>query len=302
MSDVQSRLIDEGLLDYDHPAVAAPFPRPPVTNLSPLLSFEVLGVRVNAVRMFEAVDRMRSWVESPLRKTHFVVVTAMHVVAEARRNDRYRRILNSADLSVPDGMPLIWLARFHGYPLRDRVCGSDLMQNFCRITGNSYRHFFYGGGPGVAEKLANSLREKYGIVIAGTYTPPFRALTPAEEQEVSSLVENSSPHVLWVGLSSPKQEKWIEDHRHCLRIPVMLAVGGAFDMNSGTIARAPGWMRKSGLEWLHRLCFEPHRLWKRYLFTIPQAMCFVAMEILASSVWPSLREKGGTASVDSARE
>jgi N-acetylglucosaminyldiphosphoundecaprenol N-acetyl-beta-D-mannosaminyltransferase len=288
---------------HDYPPVAAPFLLPAVAaSLPPLPAFEVLGVRVNAVRMSEAVDRMRCWIDAPFRKTHFVAVTAMHPVAEARRNELYRRILNSADLSVPDGMPLIWLARFHGHPLKDRVCGADLMQTFCRVTGDAYRHFFYGGGPGVAERLAKSLHEKYGIVIAGTYTPPFRPLTPGEEEAMSSLVEHSSPDVLWVGLSSPKQEKWIEEHRHHLRIPVMLAVGAAFDMNSGTIRRAPGWMRQSGLEWLYRLWFEPRRLWKRYLFTIPQAMCFVAMEILVSALFPSLRGKSGPASVDPVRE
>jgi len=299
--DIQASVIDDLLLDGCHPAVV-PFQRLSVTSPPPLPSFEVLGVRVNAVRMSEAVDRMRRWIDAPFRKTHFVAVTAMHSVAEAHRNDFYQRILNSADLSVPDGMPLVWLARFHGYPLKDRVCGSDLMKAFCRATGEAYRHFFYGGGPGVAEKLANSLHEKYGIVVAGTYTPPFRALTRAEEEEVSSLVELSSPHVLWVGLSSPKQEKWIEEHRHHLRIPVMLAVGAAFDMNSGKTTRAPGWMRKSGLEWLYRLLSEPRRLWKRYLFTIPRAMCFVAIEVLASSVRPLFRDKAGTAPVDHVEE
>jgi N-acetylglucosaminyldiphosphoundecaprenol N-acetyl-beta-D-mannosaminyltransferase len=302
MGDVQARPTEQPMV-HDYQPVGAPFLRAPVTaNLPPLPSFEVLGVRVNAVRMSEAVDRMRCWVDAPFQKAHFVAVTAMHPVAEARRNDPYRRILNSADLSVPDGMPLVWLARFHGYPLKDRVCGSDLMQTFCQVTGDAYRHFFYGGGPGVAEKLGKSLHEKYGIVIAGTYSPPFRALTLAEEEEVSSLVEQSSPDVLWVGLSSPKQEKWIEEHRRHFRIPVMLAVGAAFDMNSGTTTRAPGWMRKSGLEWLYRLCFEPRRLWKRYLFTIPHAMCFVAKEILASSVFPSLPDKTRNASVDPVEE
>lgn len=294
--------IDDSMPENYYPAVAATFFGSPIATLPPLPAFDVLGVRVNAVRMSEAVDRMCAWADAPFLKTHFIAVTAMHPVAEARRNVLYRRILNSADLSVPDGMPLIWLARFRGYPLKDRVCGSDLMQTFCRVTGGAYRHFFYGGGAGVAERLANSLHQKYGIVIAGTYTPPFRALTPAEEEEISSLVQQSSPDVLWVGLSSPKQERWIAEHRHHLRVPVMLAVGAAFDMNSGTTGRAPGWMRKSGLEWLYRLWFEPTRLWKRYLFTIPLAMCFVAMEVLTSLVCPAHQAKPGAASLDAGQE
>ena len=177
-------------------------------------------------------------------------------------------------------MPLLWLARMYGYDLERRVCGSELMETFCRVTGSAYRHFFYGAGPGVAEKLAETLQQKYGILIAGTYTPPFRALTDREEQELAAVVAESSPDVLWVGLSSPKQEKWIHVHRNRLRVPVMLAVGAAFDMNSGATTRAPSWMGNAGLEWLYRLLCEPRRLWKRYLVTIPKAMLFVGLELL----------------------
>jgi len=154
------------------------------------------------------------------------------------------------------------------------------MDNFCRATGSAYRHFFYGGAPGVADQLAQALHEKHGIVIAGTYTPPFRALTEAEEGELAALVERASPDVLWVGLSTPKQEKWMYEHRQTLGVPVMLGVGAAFDMNSGNLRRAPKWMQDNGLEWLFRLGSEPRRLWRRYLVTIPQAVWFVCMELL----------------------
>jgi N-acetylglucosaminyldiphosphoundecaprenol N-acetyl-beta-D-mannosaminyltransferase len=135
----------------------------------------------------------------------------------------------------------------------------------------------------VAERLAQALHEKHGIVIAGTYTPPFRALTVAEEEELASFVDEASPDVLWVGLSSPKQEKWMYEHRHRLKVPVMLGVGAAFDMNSGNLRRAPEWMRQHGLEWLFRLASEPRRLWRRYLITIPKAVWFVCMELLQFS-------------------
>jgi N-acetylglucosaminyldiphosphoundecaprenol N-acetyl-beta-D-mannosaminyltransferase len=301
VSNLQASVVEGSVLETYHPAVAAPFLRV-VRDPPSLPSFEVLGVRVNAVQMSEAVERIRFWLDAPDRNTHFVAVTAMHSVAEARHNEAYRRILNSADLSVPDGMPLIWLARFNGFALKNRVCGSELMETFCRVTGSTYRHFFYGGGPGVAEKLAQSLHEKCGIAVAGTYTPPFRALTAAEEQEIASRVEQSSPDVLWVGLSSPKQERWIDEHRPHLKIPVMLGVGAAFDMNSGITRRAPGWMRESGMEWLHRLCSEPRRLWKRYLFTIPAAMGFVGLELLGASISSSTRSKGGSVPANRERE
>lgn len=302
ISNLEASVIHGAVLENHHPAVDAPLLLTVVPSPALLPSFEVLGVRVNAVQMSEAVERIRFWVDSPYRKSHFVAVTAMHPVAEARRNGVYRRILNSADLAVPDGMPLVWLARLNGFALKNRVCGSELMEAFCRTTGGAYRHFFYGGAPGVAEKLAQAFRKKYGIVVAGTYAPPFRALTEAEEREIASRVEESAPDVLWVGLSSPKQEKWIDEHRPHLKIPVMLGVGAAFDMNSGITRRAPVWMRQYGLEWLYRLWSEPRRLWKRYLFTIPVAVGFVGLELLRASISSWTRSKSGAVRADGARE
>jgi N-acetylglucosaminyldiphosphoundecaprenol N-acetyl-beta-D-mannosaminyltransferase len=181
-------------------------------------------------------------------------------------------------------MPLVWLGRLKGYPLRQRVCGAELMDAFCQASGNAYRHFFYGGAPEVAERLARVLHEKHGIVIAGTYTPPFRPLTEAEGKELASFVEKTSPDVLWVGLSTPKQESWMYDQLYKLNVPVMLGVGAAFDMNSGNLRRAPKWMRDNGLEWLFRLTSEPRRLWRRYLITIPKVAWFVCIELLQFSL------------------
>jgi len=248
-----------------------------------LPNFEVLGVRVDAVQMSNAVNQLRSWIDAPYTKTRYVAVTGMHGVAESRQNQLFLQVLNSADLIVPDGMPLVWFGRMKGFPLKHRVCGSELMEEFCRITGNSYRHFFFGGAPGVAEKLANLLREKYGVIVAGSYSPPFRPMTPGEEQQLASLVQQSAPDVFWVGLSTPKQELWMYQHRSSLKVPVMLGVGAAFDMNSGGLKRAPKWMRDRGLEWLFRLASEPRRLWKRYLITIPKAAWFVGMQLLEFS-------------------
>ncbi len=203
----------------------------------------------------------------------------MHGVAESRGDLHFREILNAADLVVPDGMPLVWLGRLHGFPMRHRVPGSELMEEFCQKTGSRYRHFFYGGGPGVAEDLAQQLQERHGITIAGTYTPPYRPLTPEEEEQVACQVNESAADVLWVGLSTPKQEKWMHAHRNTLRVPLMLGVGAAFDMNSGRLRRAPEWIRENGLEWLFRLVMEPRRLWKRYLVIIPRSVFSVSLEL-----------------------
>lgn len=248
-----------------------------------LPSFYILGIRVDAVQMSDAVATLRTWVNEPQPSARYVAVTGMHGIAESRNSEYLSAALNTADMVVPDGMPCIWVGRIKGFRLKHRVCGSELMAEFCRQTGREYRHFFYGGAPGVAEKLAGFLHEKYGIQIAGTYTPPFRPLTSEEETALASQVEQSAPQVFWVGLSTPKQEKWMYEHRLALKVPVMLGVGAAFDMNSGGVDRAPGWMRKSGLEWLFRLSTEPRRLWKRYLVTIPTAMWFVFLELLRPS-------------------
>jgi len=247
-----------------------------------LPNFEVLGVRVHAVQMADAIAQLRGWIRN--RETgRYVAVTGMHGVAESRQDRYFRKILNTADLVVPDGMPLVWLGRWHRYSLRQRVTGSELMATFCRETGPLCRHFFYGGAPGVADDLARALHERHGIVVAGTYVPPFRPLTPEEEREVAARVDEAAADVLWVGLSTPKQERWMYEHREKLKVPVMIGVGAAFDMNSGKLRRAPTWMQEHGLEWLFRLVAEPQRLWRRYLVTIPKTAWFVCLELIRES-------------------
>jgi N-acetylglucosaminyldiphosphoundecaprenol N-acetyl-beta-D-mannosaminyltransferase len=241
-------------------------------------SFHILGVRVDAVTTDDAVRRVREFIEG--RKTGcYVAVTGMHGVAEARQDPHFREILNRADLVVPDGMPLVWLGRWYGHALRRRVPGPELMLAFCEKTGSRYRHFFYGGAPGVAEDLAECLRRRYQITTAGIYSPPFRPLTEREERELAALIEQAAPDVLWVGLSTPKQENWMYQHRDKFKVPVMFGVGAAFDVNSGRTRRAPEWMRASGLEWLFRLLTEPRRLWRRYLVTIPRSIWSVSLEL-----------------------
>ncbi len=241
-------------------------------------AFRVVGVRVDAVQLPEAVARIKQWIDNR-ENGKYVAVTGMHGVAESRQDARFREILNQAALVVPDGMPLVWLGRWHGHSLRRRVTGSELMLAFCRETGPGPRHFFYGGGPDVAQDLARQLHEQFDITVAGTYTPPFRPLTEAEELDLATQVQAAAPDVLWVGLSTPKQERWMYDHRLKLNVPVILGVGAAFDMNSGRLKRAPAWMRESGLEWFYRLLSEPRRLWRRYLVTIPQSMWSISLEL-----------------------
>jgi N-acetylglucosaminyldiphosphoundecaprenol N-acetyl-beta-D-mannosaminyltransferase len=241
--------------------------------------YTALGVCVHAVKTEEAIAEMQEQIAKGGQGS-YVAVTGMHGLSESRKDSRFRDILNRAFLVVPDGMPLVWLARIHRIPLRRRVCGSELMESFCRTTGPKFRHFFYGGAPGVAQDLAMKLAARFGIIVAGTYTPPFRPLTLDEVSEVQKRVNETAPHVLWVGLSTPKQEKWMAEFGSQLHVPLMVGVGAAFDMNSGRLSRAPHWMQVWGLEWFYRLLQEPRRLWKRYLVIIPEAAWDVSLELL----------------------
>jgi N-acetylglucosaminyldiphosphoundecaprenol N-acetyl-beta-D-mannosaminyltransferase len=242
-------------------------------------TFAILGVRTDAVQIPDVVKRMEDWIANgPV--CHSIAFTGLHGVSEARNDPGFKTILNDADLVVPDGMPLVWLGRWHGHLLRRRVYGPELMETFCRETGSRYRHFFYGSTSEVVESLAASLRERFHIVVAGTFCPPFRDLTKEEDNLVVDRVNGSAPDVLWVGLSTPKQERWMYEHRSRLSVPVLLGVGAAFDLNSGRLRSAPEWMRENGMEWLFRLLVEPRRLWKRYLVRIPSAIWSISLEIV----------------------
>jgi len=241
-------------------------------------SFSILGVPVHAVQIPEVVSQIRAWIRSDV-SGRYIAVTGMHGIAESQSDEDYRQALDAADLVVPDGMPLVWLGRWHGHPLKRRVYGPELMETFCKETGSTFRHFFYGGAPGTAELLADSMRQRYGIVVAGTYCPPFRPLTQQEQEQVASCVNEVYPDILWVGLSTPKQEKWMHQTRNDLSVPVMLGVGAAFDFHSGKTRQAPMWMRENGLEWLFRLLSEPRRLWRRYLISIPKAVGPILVEL-----------------------
>jgi N-acetylglucosaminyldiphosphoundecaprenol N-acetyl-beta-D-mannosaminyltransferase len=243
-------------------------------------AFKTLGVRVNAVQIPDVIAQMEDWIRERSR-CHYIAVTGMHGVTEAQYDAYFKKILNEADLVVPDGMPLVWLGRRHGHRLRRRVYGPELMQTFCRITGDKYRHYLYGGAPGVPEYLAQTLQGQCGINVVGMYSPPFRAVTAEEDQEIIEKIHATNADVLWIGLSTPKQERWMYEHRDKLRVPVVVGVGAAFDLNSGRLQQAPSWMRENGLEWAFRLYKEPRRLWRRYLVYGSKFVWHVTAELLS---------------------
>ena len=228
-------------------------------------SYTVLGSRVDAVQIPAAIEQMERWIAAR-DGCRYVCVSNVNNLVEGRRDPSFRRITNEASLSLADGMPLVWAGRLRGFAIPRRCAGPDLFLEFFRATaGRNYRHFFYGGAADVAEELANVLQRRFGIIVAGAYAPPYRPLTPEEDDQVVELINCSRADVLWVGLGCPKQERWMFEHHTRLRVPVMLGVGQVFDIYTGRIRRAPHWFCEHGLEWLWRFASEPRRLWRRYL-------------------------------------
>ena len=243
--------------------------------------FRVLGVPVDILQIPGAVARMEEWIASR-RGCHFVAVTGMHGITEAQRDSKFRTILNSADLVVPDGMPLIWIANLRGHSLQRRVYGPELMLAFFQATNTKgYRHFFYGGASDVPEKLAEAFRRRFpDTAIVGCYSPPFRSLNSREDDEIVAMINASLADILWVGLSTPKQERWMFEHRDRLNVPVLVGVGAAFDIHAGRRMQAPVWVQEHGFEWAFRLVQEPKRLWRRYLVYGSQFLFWIALEQL----------------------
>lgn len=240
----------------------------------------ILGVGVSAIDMRMALETIDRWIAD--RSPHFVTITGVHGIMESQRDEQVRRIHNRAGLVTPDGMPLVWVSRLLGHRNVRRVYGPDLMLAVCgRVGERDYRHYLYGGGEGVPELLARRLSERFpGLAVVGAFSPPFRPLTPEEDARLVETINRARPDIVWVGLSTPKQEQWMASSVGRLEAPVLIGVGAAFDFLSGLKKQAPTWMQRAGLEWFYRLLSEPGRLWKRYLRSNP---LFVASILLQAA-------------------
>ncbi len=235
-------------------------------TIVPLLSrCNILGVQVSAINMAMALQTIRGWIEGKTK--HYICVTPAHSIMDAHNDPGFKEILNQSGLTTPDGMAVVWLLKFHGFDHVSRVYGPDLMLAVCQASvERGWSHYFYGGAPGVGDQLARVLESKFpGLQIKGIYSPPFTALTPEEDRLIIDQINQAGADIVWVGISSPKQEKWMADHRDQIDSPVLIGVGAAFDFLSGNKRQAPKWIQKSGFEWLFRFIQEPTRLWKRYI-------------------------------------
>lgn len=227
---------------------------------------DVIGSPIDAIDWAGALSTLQRWADA--HDSRVVCICNVHSVVTARQEPDFGAILREADLATPDGAPVAWLMRALGRTGQPRINGPDLMWRYCEQAA---RHgdgiYLYGGAPQTLELLQRRLQEAFpGLRIAGAHAPPFRALTPEEDAAVVDDIVRSGAGTVWVSLGCPKQERWMAAHRG--RVPaVMVGVGAAFDYHAGTIQRAPLWMQRHGLEWLHRLASEPRRLWRRYLGT-----------------------------------
>jgi N-acetylglucosaminyldiphosphoundecaprenol N-acetyl-beta-D-mannosaminyltransferase len=239
----------------------------------------VLGVMINPVDLEDAINTIKNWIQN--QEANYICVTSAHGVLECQDDAQLKSIFNQSGLTTPDGMSIVWILRILGNKNVDRVYGPDLMKAVCNESlYQGWKHYLYGGEPGVVEVLSERLNQTYpGLRIVGSFTPPFRDLTHDEERLLLQQIQVSQPDIIWVGLSTPKQERWMANYVNKLPGKVFIGVGAAFDFLSGKKRQAPRWIQRSGIEWLFRLITEPRRLWKRYL-QYPRFVMLVTMQLL----------------------
>jgi len=247
-------------------------------EVAPLDSYDVLGIPVSVLTPKRAVDTILAWAGD--ERGRFVCIRDVHGVMLARRNAELARIHHLADMVTPDGMPIALIGKKRGLPV-ERTCGPDLMPLVLEAgVANGLGHYFYGGRDGVAQELAAKMQARFpGLVVAGAETPPFRVLEDAELADLASCITASGADVVWVGLSTPKQERLMHRLAPMIRA-TLIGVGAAFDLHSGNMERAPEWTHRLCLEGVYRLVKEPKRLWRRYLVMAPHFMLLAGYQQL----------------------
>jgi N-acetylglucosaminyldiphosphoundecaprenol N-acetyl-beta-D-mannosaminyltransferase len=251
----------------------------------------LLDVWVDNIDRAGAVARIEDFIYSGT--PHHVVTANVDYLRLTDQVPGFRNFVNSADLVLPDGMPLLWGARLLGVPLRERVTGVDMLVDCARLAAaKGYTIFLLGAAPGVAEEAACVLRARHpGVRVAGTYAPPVGPFTPDEDETMVRVIQEMQPDMLFVAFGAPKQDQWIRRHLDRLGVPVCMGVGGAFDILAGRVKRAPLWMQHCGLEWLYRVAQEPRRLWRRYF--IHDLPCFVRLMAQCSTATSAQRSVTG---------
>ncbi len=237
--------------------------------------YDVLGIPIAATSIPEIYAALLQW--SRDQTGRFIAVREVASLMACRDDPDLRALHQRAALVIPDGMPLVWLGQKQGHKVA-RCAGPDLFDYVCRHSAQSgLRHYFFGGNEGVAATLAELCQARYpSIQIAGWECPPFRPITATERSQTIARITQSGADIVWVGMSSPKQDVWMRDHVDALP-QTLIGIGAAFDFHAGRVRRAPRWMQRSGLEWLFRLISEPRRLWRRYLILAPRFVWLVLL-------------------------
>lgn len=240
----------------------------------------VIGAPIDALDWENTLYRLQQWVKA--ERSAYVCICNTHSVVTARRDSLFSRVVAEADMATPDGAPVAWLMRLVAKTSQERINGPDLMWRYCAEASlRNESIYLYGGQQSTLDALQARLVAQFpGLRIAGAYSPPYRPLTADEDAAVVGMINASGARTVWVSLGCPKQEIWMAEHRGRINA-VMIGVGAAFDYHAGTIKRAPPWMQRSGLEWLHRLCSEPRRLWKRYLVTNTLFIYYAGRQLLS---------------------
>lgn len=230
---------------------------------------QILGSSVSAINMDQACAVVAEALSA--KQKGYVCFGGVQLLTEAYEHSDYRELLERAFLVTPDGMPLVWLGKLQGQQHMSRVYGPDLMLRVCaESVSRGFTHFLYGGNPGVADELKAELEQRFpGIRIVGTHCPPFRPLNAEEEAALVGQIASAKPDIIWVGLGSPKQDRFMRDYLPKLDTTLMFGVGAAFDFHTGRVKQAPGWIQQIGMEWFFRVCCEPRRLAKRYFRNNP---------------------------------
>ncbi len=246
----------------------------------------VLGVGISALNLDSAVETLAQ--ARAAGRRGFVTITGAHGVIESQDDPSLRHIHNTSLLSTPDGMPMVWMGRLQGYRTMGRVYGPDLMERMMAWSQESgATHYFLGGNTGVAQDLKLCLEQRFpGIRIVGTHTPPFRPLQASEIETLAAELRQKDPDFVWIGLSTPKQERFMAAHLEPLGARIMLGVGAAFDFHTGRVTQAPRWIQRSGLEWLFRLTKDFRRLWPRYSRVVPRFLCLATLQLAGLRRFP----------------
>jgi N-acetylglucosaminyldiphosphoundecaprenol N-acetyl-beta-D-mannosaminyltransferase len=264
----------------------------------------VAGVGVSATSYYEVTELCRKWIDERragelAEAARYICVASVHGIITARDDAEVSVMMNEADVVTPDGMPLVWALRSFGVRRQQRVYGPQLMLHLCESAAKlGHRVYLYGGTRDSLAGLRRQLEQRFPkLRICGWYSPPFRPLTSNETEQVRESIRRSEADLVFVGISTPKQERWMYSNREALPGIVMVGVGAAFDFHAGRLPQAPAWMQRNGFEWLFRLAMEPGRLWRRYLLITPRFLPLWAMQ-RAGMLWRGQAAIRGAATIE----